>query len=679
MSCYMYSTVIVIWLVLPIIIVGSLEVSLKREVVTYIVGQNATLSCRFTVPMGGELIRVIWEKESESFEVPEIIFDSKDKGLVGHEQELQENWQSRSKVMNRLWSRNLTEGETKLRIANLTEQMRGKYRCLVKTNNSIDYGEKIIYITKTRIRRAIKPAESPQIIQVPQRDPEENLMIGLIKDFAKMQNTSRITACLPIPKAAGEPIEWGIITIPLPEEDKTVKCQEIEVIKNVTKTEYDRKGLMGPILKSWCEQQLNFQFTQKGPGVGECIYDEKIEVKTQTKEITWNCQTKDNLEQNWDTIWSLSIVQKFRYGGNTSWCLRWSGKYNIAGNTNLLSLDRVSLDTVKNVPWWNCTRIMDCDTDPEKIAMPPIRIALKVGCACRGFKVGGKPIQAPADGINCRHLMIHSMGHLVWALSDGTWTTHLPITGPVREITLGLPTLCPIWKRSPFRGKLETLQIRTKRSIDDGIDNIDDTWQEPETGVKVGWALESLFAQIAAYRNREAIYNLIGQTERLAKVTKKGFRDLNLQLQATTKMTLQNRMALDTLLLKEHGVCGYLKDRIDHCCVHIPNVTADIEYDIAQLGKIEEEADKEKEEISQNWVGALFDGLGIHLTGWIHSLIETVCTLLLVFLVIYLVYFCIRREITRNTSWTHKIIGAVTREYPRHPITPPLTYQETTT
>lgn len=65
------------------------------------------------------------------------------------------------------------------------------------------------------------------------------------------------------------------------------------------------------------------------------------------------------------------------------------------------------------------------------------------------------------------------------------------------------------------------MQIRTKRSIDDDIDNIDDTWQEPETGVKVRWALESLFAQIAAYRNREMIYNLIGQTERLAKVTKK--------------------------------------------------------------------------------------------------------------------------------------------------------------
>lgn len=186
------------------------------------------------MPMGGELIRVIWEKESENFEAPEIIFDSKDKGLVGHEQELQENWQSRSKVMNRFCSRNLTEGETKLRIANLTEQMRGKYRCLVKTNNSADYGEKIIYITKTRVRRAIKPTESPQIIQVPQRDPEENLMIGLIKDFAKMQNTSRITACLPIPKAAGEPIEWGIITIPFPEGNETVKCQEKEIIKNDT-------------------------------------------------------------------------------------------------------------------------------------------------------------------------------------------------------------------------------------------------------------------------------------------------------------------------------------------------------------------------------------------------------------------------------------------------------------
>lgn len=76
--------------------------------------------------------------------------------------------------------------------------------------------------------------------------------------------------------------------------------------------------------------------------------------------------------------------------------------------------------------------------------------------------------------------------------------------------------------------------------------------------MKIGWALESLLIPLATYRNREWIYQITGQVERLANVTR------------TLRMTLQNRMALDMLLLKEHGVCGYLKDRIDHCRIHIP-------------------------------------------------------------------------------------------------------------
>ncbi|XP_053935940.1 uncharacterized protein LOC128853667 [Cuculus canorus] len=398
------------------------------------------------------------------------------------------------------------------------------------------------------------------------------------------------------------------------------------------------------------------------------MYD-RIITKTETQ---WECQERQK-QLEWETIWSTNILQKFHYGGNTSWCIKWEGKQDATIPTEtLLANNGVSREVIQNVPWWNCSEIWDCDSNPDEITIPPVRVALKAGCACRGYKSGGQMI--PYHKPDCKYSTIKSMGNFVWANSDGTWTTHLPVTGKVKEITLGLPTLCPIWKRSPFKGKLETLQInRIKRDIKE-----DDTWQKPSTGVKVGWALESLFAApVATYRNRDMIYKLIGQTERLARVTKKGFRDLNMQLKATTKMTLQNRRALDILLLKEHGVCGYLKDRVDHCCVHIPNVTMDIEYDISQLKRIEQEAEEERKEIGHNWIGELFNGLGIHLGGWLQSLLETICTLLLVFLVIYLVYLCIRQEITCNTSWTHKIIGAVTREYPRR-LTPPPKYYETT-
>ncbi|XP_062475501.1 uncharacterized protein LOC134164094 [Pezoporus occidentalis] len=331
----------------------------------------------------------------------------------------------------------------------------GKGKWSYRTESAIGHGK--IEVMGKRTKRSVNSA---QIIQSYRRNPEENLMIGLTEDFSKMKNMSRITACLPIPKAAGEPIEWEIITFPLPETNKTVACQEKETIKNVTVTEYQKEGVLGAsITESLCKEKLNTQFTTYEEGIGKCIYDKEIKIIQQIREKTWECQEKNNSQETWDTIWSVGILQKFQYGGETPWCLRWTRKQSL---TEDMSSYRASRNRTESVPWWNCTKVLDCDTDPETITMPPVRTALMAGCACRGLKVGGEIIKAPIRTpylVNCRYSTVHSMGHLVWATSDGTWTTHLSMEGPVREITLGLPTLCPIWKKSPFRGKLETLQI----------------------------------------------------------------------------------------------------------------------------------------------------------------------------------------------------------------------------
>nr|XP_013806805.1 PREDICTED: uncharacterized protein LOC106491697 [Apteryx mantelli mantelli] len=257
--------------------------------------------------------------------------------------------------------------------------------------------------------------------------------------------------------------------------------------------------------------------------------------------------------------------------------------------------------------------------------------------------------------IDCR-TTIRSTGNLVWVTSDGQWTTHLPLDGLVTEITLGLPTLCPIWKKAPFKGRLENLWIM-KREIKD-----DDDWQEPSSGVKLGWALESLFAPISTYRNREMLYRLLGQTERLARVTKEGFKEINLQLQATTKMTLQNRMALDMLLLKEHGVCGYLRDKIDHCCVHIPNVTAAVERDLSQLTQIEHATEEEREESTHNWVAALAKSFGLNISGWVASLIQWCIIIIIIMLAIMGVLRLIQNIVNKERQHLGKILKAVTRK-----------------
>lgn len=145
--------------------------------------------------------------------------------------------------------------------------------------------------------------------------------------------------------------------------------------------------------------------------------------------------------------------------------------------------------------------------------------------------------------------------------------------------------------------------IRTKRfQIDDA------GWNEPPTAVKVGWALESLLAPLATYRNRAWLHRLTGQVGKPADVTKKGVKQLNLQLQATSRMTLQNRTALDMLLLKEHGVCGYLREKIDLCCIHIPNVTQGVEHDWSLLGQIEKDTQEIQQDMQGNWLDNIFHG-----------------------------------------------------------------------
>lgn len=101
---------------------------------------------------------------------------------------------------------------------------------------------------------------------------------------------------------------------------------------------------------------------------------------------------------------------------------------------------------------------------------------------------------------SCSRATVRSLGHLVWATSDGTWTTPLPLDGKVKQITSGMPTLCPIGKKTPFKGTVENLQLEWVRRSE-----MDEGWNEPSPGVEVGWALECLLSPLVIYRNKEWI------------------------------------------------------------------------------------------------------------------------------------------------------------------------------
>ena len=65
------------------------------------------------------------------------------------------------------------------------------------------------------VDRNKRQIETEQVIDIPKQMSEENLLVGLTKEFANLQNVMQITACLPIPRAVGESIPWGILTMNL--------------------------------------------------------------------------------------------------------------------------------------------------------------------------------------------------------------------------------------------------------------------------------------------------------------------------------------------------------------------------------------------------------------------------------------------------------------------------------
>lgn len=111
---------------------------------------------------------------------------------------------------------------------------------------------------------------------------------------------------------------------------------------------------------------------------------------------------------------------------------------------------------------------------------------------------------------------------------------------------------------------------------------------------------------------------------------------------------LQNRLALDTLLLKEHGVCGFLKYHIDHCCIHIPNVTIDVEHDIEQLARVEQDAEQEEKDMTTSWLDKIFSGWNI--SNWVKSLLETIIILVIVGVLIWLTFIMLKSLILRKTT-----------------------------
>ncbi|XP_053911768.1 uncharacterized protein LOC128850785 isoform X6 [Cuculus canorus] len=417
MSNFVYSTLIVIWSLTPLMVITFVEVPQKKEMMKSVTGQNATLFCKFrnTVPRNLESNRYGWGlkgkqksrgKVSNKFCLCNPLQDHGIKAghsyyqipldsdiliycLLDDPLPREFGWTRKGKKIPND-NRHLTElrlgGMLVQTIRRIDESDMGAYRCQYQNETASGYSE--INITRIRVKRAIESTQLPQVMNIPRGDPEENLIIGLIKDFAKMQNTSRITACLPLPKTAGEPIKWGIMTFPFPKNvgNNTVCKQEMRVLQ-VKQKQYIKQQWKLPGRREDCYKLLNHQFVQSNSmfsfgDVGWCTYDVVKEIIAPQERKEWVCREKDEVNTKWDSVWSTSILQKFQYGGDTPWCFRWTGKQSVTNDLALLATNKVSRDIIESVSWWNCSKTFDCDTDPKQITIPPVRIALITGCSC---------------------------------------------------------------------------------------------------------------------------------------------------------------------------------------------------------------------------------------------------------------------------------------------------------
>lgn len=131
--------------------------------------------------------------------------------------------------------------------------------------------------------------------------------------------------------------------------------------------------------------------------------------------------------------------------------------------------------------------------------------------------------------------------------------------------------------------------------------------------------LEKIFTlYVTLKRHQFVLENLTWLVHVLSNWTNYAFRERNIQIQQLSKMALQNRLALDILLLKEQGVRGMLNLTNGQCCITTHNTTTTTE-----------EARKKMKEVSKQ-TGKLFRAMqskdwfdGWTLSSWLQTILRS--------------------------------------------------------
>lgn len=191
----------------------------------------------------------------------------------------------------------------------------------------------------------------------------------------------------------------------------------------------------------------------------------------------------------------------------------------------------------------------------------------------------------------------------VWACSDGKMYSHLNMYDMAGlQCTIGFPTMCPskTFNYTLYHNSKVRREIHNPTDAEGWIQGV----QVPDYyswGQNVALDLESFFVSSGVTQQHKYILeNLTRQVHVLSNWTGRSLREPNVQAQQASKMALQNQLALDTLLLKENGVCGMLNLTDGECCITVHNATTTMEEARQKMKEIAEKMGEQFQAMQPN-------------------------------------------------------------------------------
>lgn len=189
------------------------------------------------------------------------------------------------------------------------------------------------------------------------------------------------------------------------------------------------------------------------------------------------------------------------------------------------------------------------------------------------------------------------------------------------RLTLLTPNATQIrdWKYKRSQSEL-AISKRDLRDFDPDCDSKIEHWAKPKSV-----ALTLFLPWVSIAKSLGELGRLECWVAKQANFTSAALSDLLTDEEITRKATLQNRAAIDFLLLLHHHSCEEFEGL---CCLDLSSKAEDARASIQKIKGLVHDLQQE----TSDWLGNMFKGWG--LSGWVSSILKSICYALLVILVV---------------------------------------------